>query len=169
MLPLMDFSRPTAHVSVMARLLWRRIPSPPRAACGVWLPPARRKPRCLAAPDTFRRHTPASVTSTLERPWASPSKGFPSTAIGSPFGARALMPLPRASVPHPKAGDIDTRPSSGPCSRGESVLHRSTGRQASRHPDRRSLPGFLPLQSLRPPELAHALSSRGLPSHTWMG
>jgi hypothetical protein len=45
---------------------WRRIPPPPRAACEVWIPPSRRPPPVLPA-----RKAP-------ERPWASPSKAFPS-------------------------------------------------------------------------------------------
>jgi hypothetical protein len=46
----------------------RRIPPPPRAAYGVWLPPAR--PSTTGPPD---------ASSASERPWASPYKGFPSS------------------------------------------------------------------------------------------
>ena len=66
------------------RLMMRRIPPSPRAACEVWLPPSRPPPPALPA-----REAP-------ERPWASPSKAFPSCTSGAPFGVPALLTLPTA-------------------------------------------------------------------------
>jgi len=59
-------------------------PSTIRATSGVWLPPSR--PCRLRPPDT----------EASERPWASPSKAFPSLAMGTPLGAPALLTLPGA-------------------------------------------------------------------------
>jgi hypothetical protein len=86
MLPLMDFDHPSAHSGMVDPLHWRRVPSPPRPAFGVWLPPSRTTPSGLSTSDAFQRHMPASTSSVLERPWAFPYKGFPSTAIEAPFG-----------------------------------------------------------------------------------
>lgn len=100
MLPLVDFDHPSAHAGMVDPRHWQRVPSLPRPAFGVWLPPSRTAPPGLATPDAFQRHMPASVSSTLERPWASPCKGFPSTAIEAPFGV--LCPpavTPRVRLP----------------------------------------------------------------------
>jgi hypothetical protein len=47
-------------------------------------------PRRLSAPHASQH------IEVLERPWASPFTGFPSTASGTSFEARALLPLPPA-------------------------------------------------------------------------
>jgi hypothetical protein len=64
------------------RLMLRRIPPPQRATSGVWLPPSRPPPLALPA-----REAP-------ERPWALPSKAFPSYTSGAPFGVPAFLTLP---------------------------------------------------------------------------
>jgi hypothetical protein len=88
----------------------RQIPLPPRTAYGVWLPPSRRPPPAL----------PVQMNAP-ERPWASPFKGFSSTAIGAPLGAHAFLTLPTATPP-PRGEASTAWPSSRPCSRDEFVL-----------------------------------------------
>jgi hypothetical protein len=78
----------------------------------------------LVTPFATYTTTPPSTSSVLERPWASPFTGFPSTASGTPLGARALLSLPPASPPSPRARSVSRQSPTGPCSRGESVLRR---------------------------------------------
>jgi hypothetical protein len=92
----------------------RRIPPPPRAACGVWLPPARR----IRRPCRCDKRTGAPMGFSLQ--------GFPLAAIGAPLGARALMALPRRSCASPEGSEPRRWPTSGPCSRDESVLTPGT-------------------------------------------
>jgi hypothetical protein len=49
MLPLLGFSRPTTHSRIGGSVPGRRLPAPPRATSGVWLPPSRRTPPFLPA------------------------------------------------------------------------------------------------------------------------
>ena len=157
MLPLLDFGHPTAHAGIVDPRDWWQIPPPPRAACGVWLPPSRPTPRSLATPDAFRRRMPASATSALERPWASPYKGFPSTAIGTPLGALC----PPAVTPH-----VFRPPEGFRCRRGADFRaliprrvrsNRSPRSKLQEH--RTPIPNrvLVPRQSMYPLELAAAL------------
>jgi hypothetical protein len=111
MLTLLGFVDPTTQSrgdrSVLSgdRSLCRRV-----STCGVWLPPSR--PALPTLPALF----------TPERPWVSLFKAFPSRTIGTPLGVHALLALPQLRRTHPRACSAGTRPSSGPRSRGESVL-----------------------------------------------
>jgi hypothetical protein len=118
---------------------WTRMSAadPSATACRVevWLPPSRRSPPGLATLDAFRRHTPAGAQCAPEHPWASPYKGFPSTAIGAPLGvlcppavAPPVLPPPegvggrcgavfRAFVPRRVRADTDARRASPPARR----------------------------------------------------
>jgi len=58
-LPLLDSCCPTTRSQHGGSACWGRIPPPPRATCGVWLPPSRLStrpcgPRRLSAPHTSR-------------------------------------------------------------------------------------------------------------------
>jgi hypothetical protein len=83
MLPLLGFPA-LRHIpgTAVSRWSWWRIPPPPRATSEVSIPPSRPSPPILPA-----REAP-------ERPWASPSKAFPSHVSGTPLGAPALLTLP---------------------------------------------------------------------------
>lgn len=83
MLPLLGFPA-LRHIPGTAVSRWSswRIPPPPRATSEVSIPPSRPSPPILPA-----REAP-------ERPWASPSKAFPSHVSGTPLGAPALLTLP---------------------------------------------------------------------------
>ena len=113
----------------------RRIPPPPRAACGVWLPPARLNRR----PWRRDKRTAAPMGFSLQ--------GLPLVTIGAPLGARALMALPRHGGASPE-GSVPRRwPTSGPCSRDESVLTPGTTSD---------VPAVDPFLGFAPPERAPA-------------
>ena len=104
----------------------QRIPPLPRTACGVWLPPSRCPPPGLPT----RKRVGAPMGFTLQ--------GLPLVAIGTPLGARALLPLPAA--PHLPGGGCGRPgrlqgllPATSPCSRRN---HKGS--------DRRSLLGVRP-------------------------
>jgi hypothetical protein len=129
-LPLLNFVRPTAQSQ---QVVLRMAATPVATA---------RHVRGLVTP-LAARHTPTSTSSALERPWAFSFTGFPSRAVGTPLGVRALLPL---------------QSSSGLCSRGESVLHQHLQKQAPGCISRRSRLGFrFPLQSVLPLDPARAL------------
>jgi hypothetical protein len=112
------------------------VPPATRAASGVWLPPSRR-----SLPSLPARIVP-------ERPWVSPFKAFPSTAMGTPLGAPALLALPAsptASLPGERAtGDPAVFRASFP-----RRVRADTG--ARKGPGRRCLPGVHPSRaSARP-------------------
>jgi hypothetical protein len=67
MLPLLSFSALRRTLG-SADPYERRVPAPPRATSGVWLPPSRRPPPTLPAHEA------------PERPWASPFKASLATA-----------------------------------------------------------------------------------------
>lgn len=76
--PSPELSRPTTHSEGGGPVDGRRVPAPPRATSGVWLPPSRRPPPPLPA-----REAP-------EHPWASPFKASLARG-GTPLGATALL------------------------------------------------------------------------------
>lgn len=123
----------------------------------------------LAAPSTFRRRTPPSTSSALERSWALPFKGFPSTAIGAPFGVRTLVPLPPASSAYPKAGRVRRQSPTGPCSRGESVLHRGCQGRTPSGSGRRSLHGLSYSSELAPARSGSRFGRGASPRTLWGG
>jgi hypothetical protein len=123
----------------------------------------------LAAPSTFRCRTPPSTSSVLERSWALPFKGFPSTAIGTPFGAHALLPLPPTSSAYPKVGRVCGRSPTGPCSRGESVLHRGCRRRTPSCSGRRSLHGLHYSSELAPARSGSRFGRGASPRTLWGG
>lgn len=119
----------------------RRIPPPTRAMSGVWLPPSRRPPPGLPA-----RYVP-------ERPWASPFKAFPSTAIGTPLGARALLAFP-ASPPPPSRGSAASKDPA--VFRALFPRRVRSATRVPKGPGRRCLPGVHPSRaSTRPSRRTH--------------
>jgi hypothetical protein len=120
MLPLLGFLALRHNLGPADPLAWRRIPSPPRATCEVWLPPSRRPPPILPA-----RAAP-------ERPWASPPKAFPSCASGAPLGVRTLLTLPAIAPNLPeeeRAGRSRLQglvPATSPCCRSTTHEERRT-------------------------------------------
>jgi hypothetical protein len=98
-----------------------------------------------------------------------PSRVFPrprSVLLSEPLPSCRYLARPppaRRQVTSARSRLQGFDPAASPYSR------RHTRRRTLRCSGRRSLPGVSPLQSLRPPELAHALNSRGLPSHPWVG
>lgn len=144
---------------------------PSTVACHVrgLVTPIATTPLSLAAPSTSRRRTPPSTSSALERSWASPFKVFPSTAIGTPFGAHALMPLPPASSLHPKAGRVCRQSPTGPCSRGESVLHRGCRGRTPYGSGRRSLHGLQCSPELAPARSGSRFGREASPHTLWGG
>jgi len=53
-LPLLDFFCPTTQYQTGGSVCRQRIPPPPRATCGVWLPPSRRTPPALPMRQAHR-------------------------------------------------------------------------------------------------------------------
>jgi hypothetical protein len=126
--PSPELSHPTTHSEGGGPVDGRRVPAPPRATSGVWLPPSRRPPPPLPA-----REAP-------ERPWASPFKASLARG-GTPLGATALLTFLRRASPLREAL---RRPPSGPSSR------RELGSDP-RGPDTTSFLGFPPPESSPPP------------------
>lgn len=140
----LGLSCPTAHPERRTRSP-HGLPAARRAACGVWVPPARRPPPSLPA----RRSAGAPSGFSL--------RGLLLAAIGDPPGRPALLPF-LAPVRNAREG-VRTRAAPG--------LRSRCRARSSRHPEGRadvdaSL-GFSPPERSPPPSRP-ALSSRGLPS-----
>ncbi len=150
-LPLVDFGHPTAHASTVSRVhasgSLRR--HSPRAGFGYPL----------------RGYSPRLPTRQVvsERPWASLSKGFPSSAIGPPFGGRTLLTLPRTR-PSPRRRKVGTEAAFR-------VLLPRRVRTAPRFTEHESrvisavdpFLRFVPFRVLLPLDLAHAFNRRASP------
>jgi hypothetical protein len=108
-LPLLDFFCPTTQSQTGGSVCRRRIPPPPRTACGVWLPPARHPPPVLPTRQACR-----SVHG-LHPSRISPHRDRCSSRSPCPPAVTWRTAPPRRKVQA-------TRPASGPCSRDESVL-----------------------------------------------
>jgi hypothetical protein len=135
------FSCPSTHAGHRGSSLSTVDPSTIRATSGVWLPPSR----------PYRLHPPGAVAP--ERPWASPSKAFPSLAMGTPLGAPALLTLPGAI---PSAKRVCT-------AAAFRALFPRRVRAAVRRPkpeDRRCLHGIFPFRAF-PPSVRAPACSRG--------
>jgi hypothetical protein len=145
-LPLLGFLRPTTRSQAGGSVCRRRIPPPPRAACGVWLPPSRPTPPALPA-RLARRSVPGLHPSRV-----SPHRDrYPSRGPCPPVVAGCARASPeenandpaafRAFFPRRVRADTGTTSGSG----------------------RRSLPGVRPSRACSR-STWRSLSSRRLPS-----
>jgi hypothetical protein len=142
MLPLLDFDHPTAHASVVDPLigggsLHHRVPRRGLATSFA---------TCTTRPCGLRRLSASHACQPAEACWSThgllPARGFPrprSVLLPEPY---ALLPLPRSSTRCPKARVSVARPSSGPSSRGESVLAPGHEEQALHAPAADPFLGF---------------------------
>jgi hypothetical protein len=138
-------SLPTTRTGTADPRDGRESRSRPRAACEV--------------SDLLRgvHHRPSRRPKAPERPWDSPSKAFPSHAVGAPLGVPALVPL--RAVRHSREGGRKA-PASGRRSRCESVRRAVPCGRASR-----CLPGVCPSRAFPLSVPADRFGSRGLPLH----
>ena len=109
-LPLLDFFCPTTQSQAGGSVNRQRIPPPPRATCGVWLPPSRRTPPALPMRQAHR-----SVLELHPSRFSPRHDRCPSRSPCPP-----VVTVPQLRLP----GGQRARqwPASGPCSRDESVL-----------------------------------------------
>lgn len=141
-LPLLGFLALRHSLGPADPLEWRRIPPPPRAASGVWLPPSRPSPPGLPAPK--RRSVPGlHPTWRSPRSWWVPPLGDPcppdvAWRLHLPKELQAVQAAFRASFPR----------------RVRSVVGRP------KPSDRRGHPGFLPFRAFPPSARGHACSRK---------
>jgi hypothetical protein len=133
-LPLLDFLRPTTQCQAGGYAFRQQIPPPPRATCGVWLPPSRRTPPVLPMRQAHR-----SILGLLPSRVSPRHDRCPSRSPCLP-----AVTAPRLRLP----GGRRTRrwPTSRPSSRNESVLT----------PEPQVAPAVDPFLRFTPPERSPA-------------
>jgi hypothetical protein len=104
-LPLLGFQRPTTQSQTGGPVCRQRIPPLPRAACGVWLPPARRPPPALPARQACRsvhglhpsrtspRHDGCSSRSPCPPAVTRPHRRLPGGQRGRQGRLQGLVPV----------------------------------------------------------------------------
>jgi hypothetical protein len=134
---------PTTHAGSADPLCWwQRIPPPPRATYGVWLPPSRPAPPILPMPK--HRSVPG-----IRPPRRSPRRErCPSRGPCPPDVPDPRPPLPREERSRGRGRLQGLVPTTSPCRRPA----------AARQPDRRCLPGLRPSRAFPPSVRAIASS-----------
>jgi hypothetical protein len=137
-------------------LCWRRIPSPPRAAYGVWLPPSRRLPQCVPTRGWV-------CTRRLSAPHACQRDKHAGAPMGFPLQGVSLdRDRCSSRSPYPPAVHSRVRPPpEGRKHRREAVFRVLIPRRVRSSPGHRkaSLPTFrqpIPSWGFTSPELAPA-------------
>jgi hypothetical protein len=129
-LPLLDFLRPTTQSRTGGSVRRQRIPPPPRAACGVWLPPSRPAPPALPMRQAHRSVPGLHTSRSSPRHDRCPS---PTPYPHAVTGPQLRLPGGQRARPWP---------ASGSCSRDESVLT----------PGPQVIPAVDPFLGFTPPE-----------------
>jgi len=128
------------------------LPAPLRAACGVWLPPSRRSPSLLAAPEG----TAASIGFTLQ--------GFVPRVEQRPSRAPSPRVVRHVDSPRPHGGRADAADF-------RVLLPARSGPSSCplRDPTRTCLPGLSPSRAFAPSVPVIRFLSRSLPAHALGG